>query len=280
MKNKNILLFIGITLCLNTACKRDEVQNYNSHDSVYFGFDDEKTKDRDSVVYTFAYTPDMERDTVLLPVRISGIRTTDERQFHVTVVTQGTTAQQGTHYEPLQSAYIMPSDSGKAYLPLILYNTDPALQNKSVSIILKLAASEDFGVGLAKMIQAKVVFSNRLEKPIWWDMWSGQLAEYSRVKHDLYLISVGRVDLISDYSGDNGLQIPYTLYVIDKLRKFLNDPFTWTANQTNYVLTKRSDGNYDFYHTANPGKKFLLQFNKDDKKYYFVNEHGQRVTMN
>lgn len=279
MNYKSIFLLAGIILCLATACKENAPMRYNSPDNVYFDFDDEKTADRDSVLYTFAYTPDVTTDTVLIPVRIAGKRVSKERHFNVTILPT-TTAVSGKHYEPLQSFYTIAADSGKAYIPFIIYNTDAELQNKSVATYMQLTASEDFGVTIDTLIKAKIVFSNRLEKPAWWDFWSGQLSEYSRVKHDLYLVSVGRVDLISDYSGDNGLQIPYNLYVIDKLRKFLSDPFAWTSAQKSYVLTKRADGNYDFYHTENPDKKFFLQFNKEDGKYYFLNEKGQRVTVN
>ncbi|WPR77209.1 DUF4843 domain-containing protein [Algoriphagus sp. NG3] len=261
------------------SCKDEEELLYHSPDNIFFDFDDDNTNNRDSVFYTFAYNPDLGSDTVFLPVTISGKRVSYERKFNISVVDSATTAISGTHYEPLKSYYIMPADSGQISIPFIMYSDDPILADTSVSVSLVLQSGEDFGVRFPDFIGAKVVFSNRLEKPEWWDLWAGQLGAYSRTKHQLYLISVGNQDLISSYA--DYLFIPRSLFLIDQLRKFINDPFTWVeAHSEEYSLDKASDQLYYFYSISNPEVKYELTYYPDDAKFYFYNEHNERVTVN
>ncbi|HEX2536294.1 MAG TPA: DUF4843 domain-containing protein, partial [Chitinophagaceae bacterium] len=123
------LLFCFLLL----SCRKAEELRYSTHDNIYFDFDPE-TKDRDSIVYTFAYEPARASDTILLPVRISGNRVPVARTFKVSIQPQGTTAQAGLHYEALKESYTLPADSGTFSLPIILLNTDPELTQKSVTL--------------------------------------------------------------------------------------------------------------------------------------------------
>ncbi|MCE7054607.1 DUF4843 domain-containing protein [Algoriphagus sp. AGSA1] len=271
-----LLILASISLF---SCRDEDELLYRSPDNVFFNFDDENTNDRDSVFYTFAYNPELGSDTVFLPVTISGKRIPHDRKFFVSVVDSATTAVPGTHYEPLEAYYLMPADSGQTHIPFIMYSSDPILADTSVSVSMVLRSGEDFGVGFPDFIAAKVVFSNRLEKPEWWDLWVGQLGAYSRTKHQLYLIAVGNQDLISSYA--DYLFIPRSLFLIDQLRKFINDPFSWAeAHSDEYSLEKVNDQLYYFYSISNPDTKYELTYYPDDAKFYFYNEHNQRVTIN
>ncbi|WP_224996335.1 DUF4843 domain-containing protein [Cesiribacter sp. SM1] len=266
-----VLLLLG---CL--ACQQDNVEPYASKDNVYFNYKD----DENSLSYTFAYNPEKTADTLFLPLAIAGNRVVHDRKLKLAILQEQTTATAGLHFEPLQEYYVLPADSGKLQVPVILYNTDPELQQKTVSIAFTTAASEDFDVLFSERNKFTIEFSNRLERPLWWTLWEDQLANYSRVKHELYLVVVGNVDLLASMEGDAYLEIPRNLYLIDKLRVFLRDPFAWVAQNTQgYILEERADGGYDFYHTDNPARALLLQKNESDGRYYFIDENGQRVTM-
>ena len=273
-----LIIIIVASVCL-FSCHEEDQLFYQSPDNVFFNFDDENTNNRDSIFYTFAYDPSLGSDTVFLPVTISGRRVPYDREFYVSVLDSGTTAILGVHYEPLKSSYIMPADSGKMSIPFIMYSADPILADTSVAVRMILKSSKDFGVGFPDLISAKVLFSNRLEKPEWWDLWVGQLGNYSRTKHQLYLISVGNQDLISSYA--DYLFIPRSLFLIDQLRQFINDPFSWVeARSDEYTLEKVNDKLYYFYNIANPDTKYELVFYQDDGKFYFYNENNQRITVN
>lgn len=267
MKHAIIATLLIIT---GASCKKTQEVRYHSQDNVYFDFN--PASNRDSVIYTFAYTPSLSQDTIFLPVRISGIRVDHDRKFGVMVVDKGTTATANTHYQPLKSEYIMPADSGTFRLPIILYNTDATLSEKSVVLNLKLTPSADLDTTINKIINARIVFSNKLEKPAWWSFWP--LGSYSQVKHQLWLIATGVRELTMA-----GTDAPQSLYFIGKLNNLLTDPFTWVTNNPakGYVLTARSDGNYDFYSTANPAKKILLRKNTATGRFYFIDENGIEI---
>lgn len=265
----NKLIITGVAaLLLAASCKKADQLAYGSHDNVYF---DLATEDRDSIVYTFAYHPGISKDTIFLPVRISGIRIAEGRTFGIQVIDTSTTAQANTHYEPFKSSYTMPADSGVLRLPVIIYNKDESLVTRTVSLAVQLTGGDAFGVDLPALIKARIVLSNKLEKPKWWDMWLGS---YSQVKHQLFRLSATTDDLTTQ-----GIDAPKNLYYVGKLTAFLADPFTWVTNNggKGYVLTQRSDGNYDFYHTGAPDNKILLKKNTATGKYYFIDENGKEV---
>lgn len=273
---KKIISTLFIAGVLAGSCKKAEELKYSSSDNIYLDFNDGNTTDRDSVIYTFAYTPSKTKDTVFIPVRISGIRKPFDRTFRVEVITDSTTAKVNEHYEAFKSEYILPADSGKVRLPVVVYNTDPLLSSKSVTLTFRLAASDDFNVAIVKMITAKLVLSNKLEKPKWWgpgpNTWG--IPNYSQVKHELWLLSTGVIDLPFE-----GIVAPKFLYYMGLLTGFLNNPAEWIASHpdSGYVLELRPDGNYDFYNTNNPGKKILYRKNAQSGKFFFIDENGKEV---
>lgn len=269
---KQIIIITILIAGLYSCTKTDDFLYRSPGDSVYFDFDPAKT-DRDSIIYTFAYFPGALKDTVFLPVRISGVRVSHERSFGVMVVNKGTTAEVNTHYEPFRESYTIPADSGTFLLPVILYNTDPLMAEKSITLNVKLTPSDELDTANNKLINARIVFSNKLEQPVWWSKWIGSY--YSQTKHRLFLISAGGV---TDLTMDD-LDAPRNLYYADKLRALTNDPAGWIAKNPDagYELTLRSDGNYDFYNKENPASAILYRKNRDSGKFYFIDEDGNEI---
>ncbi|WP_158800069.1 DUF4843 domain-containing protein [Pedobacter sp. L105] len=281
---KRNLFFILLATAMLFACKKDTKLTYNSPDNIYLNYLDKNgNQDTTSLTYSFAYTQGVVRDTIWLPVILSGKHADHDRKFAIDVVDLATTAISGLHYEPLKSFYILPKDSGTVRVPLILKNTDAALMNKSVSLTVRVSGGEDFKTNLPVSVRTKeIIFSNRLEEPIWWKFWA-QLGTYSRVKHQLFLISSGTTDLIDPSQPDAYLQIPRVLYYLENTRVFLTYPFDWVKEnpQKGYVLTQRNDGtgDYDFYNTSTPTVKFYLKFFSQAGVYVFIDENGNQVTM-
>jgi hypothetical protein len=265
---KKILNILAVVI-LVASCKKAEKFTYGSPDNVYFEFSN--AQDRDSSVYTFAYNPTKATDTFWLLVKISGIRVPAGRTFGVQVIDTATTAVANTHYEPLQPTHTMAAGAGLYPLPVVLINKDASLQTRTVALSLQLTATSDLGVALPSLIKAKIIISNKLEKPRWWDMW---LDNYSQVKHQLFRLTATTDDLTME-----GIDAPRNLYYAGKLAAFMADPFSWvTANpDKGYVLTLRNDGNYDFYNSATPDQKILLRKNTSTGKFYFIDETGKEV---
>lgn len=275
-------LFVLLLFCTAMfGCKKDEPMTYHSPDNIYLDY-----TTKDTLNFSFAFNPIQVTDTVWVPVIITGTRVNHDRKFQLSVVPDSTTAIVTTDYEPLKSSYTMPADSGIVHVPVILKNTDTALVNKSVILTVRVTGGTDFGSMMDESIRTKKIqFSNRLEQPDWWIYWQGELGNYSRTKHQLFLISSGTVDLVNFATvQDYYLQIPRDLYYIGNFKAFLSDPFSWVAQNPakGYVLTKRNDGtgDYDFYNVGAPAKKFHLQYFPQANTYVFIDENGKQVTTN
>ncbi|WP_197082289.1 DUF4843 domain-containing protein [Pedobacter sp. BMA] len=281
MKN-NIIYFLLLSTML-WACKKNDMMPYSSTDNVYLRYlDKDGNQDTTTLSYSFAYNPSLAQDTLWIPIVVTGPRVSRNRQFNLAVVDSLTTAIQRTHYEPLKASYTLPADSATLRIPLILKNTDESLANKSVTLGLRTVSGGDFAGNMPLALRTKkYIFSNRLEKPAWWMYW-GQLGDYGRIKHQLFLIGSGTVDLV-DLSKPNAyMEIPRSLYYIDNFRIFLKDPGTWIAKNPakGYVLVKKSGSDdYEFYSEAAPTKRFTLKYFAQVNGYFFIDESGKQIII-
>ena len=279
---KNIIYFLLLSTIL-WACKKNEMMPYSSTDNVYLRYlDVNGNQDTTTLSYSFAYNPSLAQDTLWIPVVVTGPRVSRSRQFNLAVVDSLSTAVQGTHYEPLKASYTLPADSTTLQIPLILKNTDESLASKSVTLGLRTVSGGDFAGNMPLALRTKkFIFSNRLEKPAWWIYW-GQLGDYGRIKHQLFLIGSGTVDLV-DLSKPNGyMEIPRSLYYIDNFRIFLKDPATWIARNPDkgYVLVKKNGADeYEFYSEAAPAKRFILKYFAQVNGYFFIDESGKQIII-
>lgn len=283
MKNIYNILLLSLLLF---ACKKNEITQYESDmDNISLNYLDlDGNRDTTTLTYSFAESPGLASDTIWVPVTVAGKRVSNDRKFILSVVDTSTTAKVALHYEALKPYYVMPADSGKVLVPVVLKNTDPELANSSVVLALRVVGGEDFKGLLPVSIRSKrIMYSNRLEQPIWWAWWPGQLGPYTRTTHKLYLISGGG-ELVNTSAPNGFLGIPRSLYYLQNAKNFTRDPFTWVARypEKGYVLTKRNDGtqDYDFYHMDSPTIKTLVKFFPQVNGYFFIDENGNQIIMN
>lgn len=278
---KKRIFFVLLFSIFLFACKKNEQLVYSMKDNIYLNYGKD---DSSSVTYSFALHPELGMDTVWVPVIISGERVKRDRKFALTLLANKTTAVKELHYEVLKSFYVMPADSGTVRIPLVIKNIDTGLVSRSVTLSFEVSGGEDFNADLPLKIRSKsLLFSNRLERPLWWNDWQNTIGAYSRVKHQLFLLTSGTVDLVLYSKPNFYLEIPRNLFYIDNTRTFLKDPFSWVAKhpERGFVLTKRTDGteDYDFYNTASPEKKFYLKYYQQVGSYFFVNENGVQIII-
>jgi hypothetical protein len=266
---RNLIITFFVLSCALVSCKKGEYMLYNSPDNIHFNFVQPKV---DSIVYTFAFTPGEESDTVYVPMQLSGTRVNRARQYVVAVTDSNTTAVSGKHYAPLQSYYVLPADSGTTYLPIIIYNTDTLLRKRSVALSLHLVATNDLGIAIADQDMGKVIISNKLEEPDWWTYWLPPY--FSSTKYQLFIIATGLTTL-----SKSGLDAPKNLYYVSELNSLLQDPFDWVTNnpKAGYVLTQQPDGSYNFYNVNNPQSVIPLVQDPSTGNWFFIDENGQEV---
>ena len=271
---KFIPLYIVISLVFALAsCSDNSDYVYDSQkDNIYF---DINNKDG-NILYSFADTTlNVVEVTLYIPVKISGNRVSKDRNLKIGIVAGQTTAKEGLHYAPLSQSYIIPSDSGKLLLPVILYNKDDILLENTVVLSLQLLDSEDFEVGFPHLNSAKVSFSARLEEPEWWRYWMGELGFYSRTKHFLFLISSGTKNLHNP--SVDFFSTPKALYHISEYKAFLTNPFVWVESHPEYALVKQANDDYLFYLKATPEKTYSLKWENEIGKYFFIDENGESI---
>lgn len=264
----NYILFIFLGFSLLFSCKKASLITYDQPANIYFDLNDD---DRDSIIYTFAYDLEKSADTIYLPVKVMGYRDAAARNYDAYVVIDSSTAKAGIHYDKLQTTYTLKAEEGRAYLPVIVHNVKD-LEDRAVSLIIKLKENSDFGIRNPNLIRAKLIISAKLERPNWWDNW---LNNYSQVKHQLFYIVTEQKSLTTI-----GLDAPKNLYFANLLLAMLNDPFKWVKDhpEKGYALTTKDNGEtYDFYPNSNPDRKILLKRNNATGKYFFIDENGKEV---
>lgn len=272
---KNWTLFILAIIVMGvSSCGENPDFVYHSQDNIYLDYEDTTAR---MISYSFAYTPEKVEDTIYIPVKISGKIETYDRSFKLVVLDTATTAEPALHYEPFKDAYTMPADSGTVRVPVVIYNKDPELADKTVSLAFALVATEDFKIDFPHLNYAKISFSNRLEQPNWWMFWMGQLGLYSRVKHQLFLISTGTNDMPVMSEPDAYLRVPEALYHISQYTAFVFDPFSWVEDHPEYTLTETENGDYEFYLKETPEKVILLKKDEGTGSYHFIDENGQSI---
>lgn len=267
---KNIIVLLAAVM-LMTACKKEQIPVFtNPENHIYFnlapyGF-------QDSMIYTFAYHPERAKDTVWVPVRISGNRVGSPLTYSAKIIDSLSSAQINKHYEPLKNEYTFPADSGWYKFPVVLYSVDTMLLLRSYAVTIQLLPGANVGTAFTQQNTVRIVFSSKLEKPGWWDQCPQ--GPYSIVKHQLFRLSATTEDVTT-----NSLDVPIRLYYSDRFNALLTSPKTWIANNPDkgYEIKERPDGNYDFFYSGTPEKKYLYRKNDQSGKFFFIDENGKEV---
>ena len=205
MKNYIYLLFI---LVFFASCEESELTNFKEKDAVFFqlqetdysmhssNWDNWLKYEGDSVIFTFGgLEPDhpefKEKDTVWLQVNLLGQMSVNERQYDVGINQSQTTAEEGIHYEALESQYSFGADTIHASFPVVLYNHE-SLGAEPYILDIVLEGNEAFDLGLEGRTNARIQIYNDVVKPLIWDQsFYNYLGPYSKAKHRVVLMTNG-----------------------------------------------------------------------------------------
>ena len=261
---KIIITSIALVLLLGACQKADEMR-YVGVTNAVFGT---TTDTLDPIVYSFLEHPEVlsGKDTIYVPVRIQGNRANYDRKINISIVASNTTAKEGDHYLPLEKQYVMPADSGKIRIPVIVINTDANLSIAPVVLALKIEPTSDFGAN-PKMQYTTVTFSNMIKEPDWWSYWydsQSTVPKFSSTSYSLLTMITGRTFFAMASAGNSSdwyISIYSMLYVwtpfFNAMSSGVTEMNTWIGNHKGWVLTKHANDNYyDFYNESYPSKKF------------------------
>ena len=179
----NITVFFLIVLAF-IGCEKD-YQVYNANlEAVSFNLK-KLTNGEDSLVYSFAFTPDVVEEILEIPLQLYGFTMKRERVVNIIVDKDKTTALEKEEYELLSAR--MPAESVNGVLKLKV-NKSERITNKDVCVSLEIGTSEDLVPGPVSLRKLRVYISNQLTKPA---NWPNQFGDYSKAKHQFCIEVLG-----------------------------------------------------------------------------------------
>lgn len=164
--------------CSLLGCQENERMLYVEKPAVYFS----SLTEKDSISYSFA-SGLKDEDVVSIPVRIIGTSVDKDRTIAVEI-DPVSTAKEGVHYKDLSKSVVLKAGDVESNVKMTVVNKD--LENGDVKLILNLKPSNDFDLGYAGSLKAKLIITDQLVKPSYWDMpLSLYYGAYSKAKHRL-----------------------------------------------------------------------------------------------
>lgn len=184
-------------LCIGIcACSEDKLTGYASESYIYFS-----KEATDSTIFSFAYEPSLTEGELALKLNIVSGLENRTRTFSVRFVPEESTAQEGVHFETNLDKQTVEANDSVGYLTLKIKKGD--LNKNSVKAVFELVESDDFKVGLKANAKARVIISDKLSQPEWWDSWheTSGLGKYSDLKYQNFIAETGVYDLTQDTDG-------------------------------------------------------------------------------
>lgn len=201
---KTYLLWIPV-FCLLWQCRENNRMVWESKAGVYFP---EFTANADSLLYSFRISG-LETDTIQMQVKLQGEVLKCPKTFQV-AADETSTAMAGIHFETLKDNYIFPADKATTTFPVIVLKQGKELDDKTVMLVLRLKATSELDVALPEQVKARLLITNQLIRPSYWDMpLSLYFGAYSQTKH-LKCIEIMGHDFplkeseLNGYNGENG----------------------------------------------------------------------------
>ncbi|WDF68401.1 DUF4843 domain-containing protein [Sphingobacterium oryzagri] len=199
------ILVIAVTLFLFFGCSKNEHLLYTEKRALSFANRSPLTTG-DSLVYSFVSNAVQgNRDTLYLPLRLTGDLLTQELPFSLEVA-PGSTAQEHVHYEFTPT--IFPADTATHNYPIILLRT-PELVTETRTLNLSIVANDNFDVGPLSNETAvvrgvvsrrsyetvKLQLTDRLVRPSWWGFAENYYyGSYSEVRYRFMIETCGITD--------------------------------------------------------------------------------------
>lgn len=211
---KTILLSLLSILMLG-ACDNDVTYPYQGKDAVYFQVNSTWSVTTDSIDYSFA-GKGKEEDVVEVRVNLQGNMASVDRKIRIIVDPSKSTAEEGIHYQPLSGEYILPANAVSVDIPVTVLKKDASLENKKVTLALRLEPTTDFDLGITERTEVFLNISNMLKKPTYWESTiKYSFGVYSRQKHELCIQVLGLdfPETSSEYYSRNTMWSVYGKYM-------------------------------------------------------------------
>lgn len=180
MKQPHIIrLLPAAALLALAACEDTDYQLYDTgqKDSAYIEYIDDNDQEATSVNYAFGFDT-RTTYTVELPVKLMGMTSDADRSFTLEVA-EGTTMQEGVHYEIDHEAMCIPAGAVENTVAItLLRENDPKLLEQEFTLNLKLVPSDDLDVVGTNTFSVTYSDIHPTVAPAWWTGYPFTLCAY------------------------------------------------------------------------------------------------------
>lgn len=210
-----------ISICLIgfafLGCEQDEIDTFSGDSTIYFQWavDGKNFASRqvDSIAISFAFKlPTEVTDSLLLvPVKIQGLTSTQDRFVTVKVMEDESTAINGVHYS-IEDNVVIPANEYIGYVPVTLNRTED-MTEEAFSLKIKLIENDNFNTNLygtetnyydsSKVLsytEFEITFSDMLIEPDRWNTLERYIGTFSLKKFYLFA-EVNNMD-VPNYNND------------------------------------------------------------------------------
>lgn len=221
MKYIQYILTACLLLMLGTSCENDGFY-YQDEARIRMEGPEEWTLETDSLLFSFVTSPEtVTEQTMNVTLYVMGLTTDYDRTANVEVVTDQTTASSDLYEVPAKVT--IPAGENQGSCPVVLKRS-ALLQNTTVRLYIRVAASEDFAVGNIEQSHLLLKWNDILSEPTNWNELKEFFGTYSDAKYRFML----------SYAG---------------VSEFDTEAMTW-AELNNYKITLTNA--YNEYRTTNP----------------------------
>jgi len=185
---KNVILLFLLTITLLSACKRDDIDVYNSINYVQFS-----ASLLDSTTCSFLGHADLLQLKHPLVVEVVGFPATVDRTYKVRVVDTLST----TDADVFELPETLTIKAGKVVDTCwITFNKTAAIGVAPQRLVVGLEPTSDFELGQREYLYNIIYVTNAISKPAWWDsVSSSYLGAYSDKKFRLFIELTGVAEL-------------------------------------------------------------------------------------
>jgi len=164
---KRIIYILLAVVLPFTSCKK-EMMGYEGMEGIYFAVrygglvSETSAPYRSSTNVEFVRQPaHVQEMQVNIRVAITGPVKNYDRPFRVEINPDSTTAEEGIHYEPIGTTFIIPANAIESIIPVTVKRT-PDMLNENKKIGLRLVANEHFRLAFTKWKAVPDLPSNNL----------------------------------------------------------------------------------------------------------------------
>lgn len=220
MKIRTIyILGFLLGLFLISSCERDEKYDYTGGNQIYFNIE------KDSSVYSFAtQSSNVNEDTALIPVAISGLAVNYDREIKIEVLPAGTTAKEGNdrasgaHFHIEKT--VLKANEIETHIPIKVFR-QPDIDEAEVVVMLKIIPEGTFRGGMGdEVLIHKFKINDILTPPSNWDTYLRRyFGDYGPVKYQFIIDKLHRYEF--EESGEDPVSEAQLAYYRDKMRTYL-----------------------------------------------------------